>query len=155
MVIESDLLADRGDRYELADAFPPLAIPSTLQDSLMARLDRLATRSRTWPRSARRSGARFTTSCCGPSPPSPMAALQRALARLGESDLLYQRGVPPEATYAFKHALIQETAYQSMLVSRRQQLLHTRIGDTMIERFPETDGQRSPSWSRITTPRPG
>jgi predicted ATPase len=65
--------------------------------------------------------------------------LQQALARLGESDLLHRRGVPPDATYVFKHALIQDTAYQSMLMSRRQQL-HRRIADTLVERFPETSG---------------
>jgi predicted ATPase len=69
------------------------------------------------------------------------APLQRALARLGASDLLHQRGMPPDATYVFKHALIQETAYQSMLVSRRRQL-HERIGDTLIERFPEVAGMQ-------------
>ncbi len=51
--------------------------------------------------------------------------------------MLYQRGVPPDTTYIFKHALIQETAYQSMLISRRQRL-HQQIAQTLAERFPET-----------------
>jgi class 3 adenylate cyclase/predicted ATPase len=136
MVIESELVSDRGDRYEITDSLLPLAIPSTLQDSLMARLDRLATvkevaqigsaLGRTFHYELLRAVASLGDNVLRPS-----------LARLGESDLLHQRGVPPDATYIFKHALIQETAYQSMLLSRRQQL-HTRIGDTLVERFPAT-----------------
>ncbi|HEV2055674.1 MAG TPA: adenylate/guanylate cyclase domain-containing protein [Methylomirabilota bacterium] len=138
MVLESGLLRDQGDRYELTEALPPLAIPSTLQDSLMARLDRLGTvkevaqvgaaLGRTFPYELLRAIASIDD-----------RTLQAALEKLGESDLLHQRGVPPDATYIFKHALIQETAYQSMLMSRRKQL-HTRIADTLVERFPGTTG---------------
>ena len=138
MVIESDLLLDRGDRYELAAALPPLAIPSTLQDSLMARLDRLATVKEVAQVGAA-LGRTFHYELLRAVAAIDDVLLQRALARLGESDLVHQRGMPPDATYIFKHALIQETAYQSMLVSRRQQL-HKRIGDTLVERFPETAG---------------
>jgi predicted ATPase len=136
MVIESDLLLDKGDRYDLADALPPLAIPSTLQDSLMARLDRLAT-VREVAQVGAALGRSFHYELLRAVAGIDDTPLQGALARLGESDLLHHRGAPPDATYIFKHALIQETAYQSMLVSRRQQL-HKRIGDTLVERFPET-----------------
>jgi tetratricopeptide (TPR) repeat protein len=136
MVIESDLLQDRGDRYELTDALPTLAIPSTLQDSLMARLDRLATVKEV-AQVGSALGRSFHYELLRAVAPIEEAALQRALARLAESDLLHHRGVPPDATYIFKHTLIQETAYQSMLVSRRQQL-HKRIGETLVARFPET-----------------
>jgi class 3 adenylate cyclase/tetratricopeptide (TPR) repeat protein len=136
MVIESDLLQDRGDRYELTDALPTLAIPSTLQDSLMARLDRLATVKEV-AQVGSALGRSFHYELLRAVASIDEAALQRALARLAESDLLHHRGVPPDATYIFKHALIQETAYQSMLVSRRQQL-HKRIGETLVDRFPET-----------------
>jgi predicted ATPase len=64
------------------------------------------------------------------------ATLQHALARLVEAELLYQRGMPPQATYLFKHALIQEAAYQSLLRSRRQQY-HSHIAQVLEERFPE------------------
>ena len=136
MVIESDLLHDRGDRYELTDALPMLAIPSTLQDSLMARLDRLgAVKEVAQVGSA--LGRSFHYDLLHAVASMDEGALQLALTRLAESDLLHHRGVPPDATYIFKHALIQETAYQSMLVSRRRQL-HSRIADTLVEKFPET-----------------
>ena len=138
MVLESDLLRDQGDRYELTGALPPLAIPSTLQDSLMARLDRLAT-VKDVAQIGAALGRTFRYELLRAIASIDDASLQRALAKLGESDLLHQRGVPPDAAYIFKHALIQETAYQSMLVSRRQQL-HKKIADTLVERFSETSG---------------
>ena len=63
--------------------------------------------------------------------------MQHGLRQLVEAELLYQRGVPPQATYTFKHALIQEAAYQSLLQSTRQQY-HQRIAQVLAERFPET-----------------
>src|SRR5436190_22654071 len=65
------------------------------------------------------------------------ATLQRELGRLVEAELLYQRGQPPQATYLFKHALIQEAAYQSLLRSTRQQY-HERTAQVLAEQFPET-----------------
>ena len=136
MVIESDLIRNRGDRYELTDALPTLAIPSTLQDSLMARLDRLgAVKDVAQIGSA--LGRSFHYDLLRAVASTDEGALQRALIRLAEADLLHHRGVPPDATYIFKHALIQDTAYQSMLVSRRRQL-HSLIADTLVERFRET-----------------
>jgi predicted ATPase len=137
-VLESGWLRDQGDRYELTAALPPLAIPSTLQDSLMARLDRLATGKEVAQVGAA-LGRTFQYELLRAVGSLDEGTLQAALAKLGEADLLHQRGVPPDATYIFKHALIQEIAYQSMLVSRRQQL-HTRIANTLVERFPETTG---------------
>ena len=137
-VVESGWLRDHGDRYELTAALPPLAIPSTLQDSLMARLDRLATGKEVAQVGAA-LGRTFQYELLRAVGSLDEGTLQAALVKLGEADLLHQRGVPPDATYVFKHALIQETAYQSMLVSRRQQL-HTRIAHTLVERFPETAG---------------
>jgi tetratricopeptide (TPR) repeat protein len=63
--------------------------------------------------------------------------LQQGLRQLVEAELIYQRGLPPQATYLFKHALIQDTAYQSLLRSKRQQL-HQQIAQVLAERFPET-----------------
>ncbi len=136
MVLESDLLRDVGDRYELTGPLPPLAIPSTLQDSLMARLDRLATVKEVAQVGAA-LGRTFHYELLRAIASVDDTTLRQALARLGESDLLHQRGVPPDATYIFKHALIQDTAYQSMLVSRRHQL-HRTIANTLVERFPDT-----------------
>ena len=138
MVLESGWLRDQGERYELTEALPPLAIPSTLQDSLMARLDRLGTGKEVAQVGAA-LGRTFQYELLRAIAFLDDRMLQDALAKLGEADLLHQRGVVPDATYIFKHALIQETAYQSMLVSRRQQL-HTRIADTLVERFSETTG---------------
>src|SRR4030095_3513220 len=63
--------------------------------------------------------------------------LRQALAKLVEAEVLYQRGLPPQAHYLFKHALIQDTAYQSLLKSTRQQY-HTKIAQVLEERFSET-----------------
>jgi predicted ATPase len=136
MVLESELLWEREDHYELRGPLPSLAIPATLQDSLMARLDRLAagkavaqlgaTLGRAFPYEVLRAVSTFEE---GP--------LQYALAQLVEAELLYQQGVPPQATYRFKHALIQDTAYQSLLKRTRQQY-HQRIAQVLEARFPET-----------------
>ena len=63
--------------------------------------------------------------------------MQRELGRLVEAEIVYQRGLPPQATYTFKHALIQDAAYQSLLRSTRQQY-HQRLAQVLAERFPET-----------------
>ena len=63
------------------------------------------------------------------------ATLQRELGRLVEAELVYQRGLPPQATYIFKHALIQDAAYQSLLKSTRQQY-HQRIAQVLEAQFP-------------------
>ena len=78
--------------------------------------------------------------------------MQRRWPRLVEAELLYQRGVPPQATYLFKHALIQEAAYQSLLKSTRQQY-HQRIAQVLEAHFPETV-RPNPSCWRSTIPRP-
>ena len=101
----------------------------------MARLDRLATVKEVAQLGAA-LGRTFPYTLLQAVASVDEATLNLALARLMEAELLYQRGVPPGATYIFKHALIQETAYQSMLISRRQQL-HQRIAQILVERFPE------------------
>jgi len=64
------------------------------------------------------------------------AVLQQGLAQLVGAELLYQRGLPPQARYLFKHALIQEAAYQSLLRSTRRQH-HRRIAQVLAAQFPE------------------
>ncbi|HSX81640.1 MAG TPA: adenylate/guanylate cyclase domain-containing protein, partial [Candidatus Saccharimonadia bacterium] len=135
MVLESGLLQEREDRYELTGPLPPLAIPTTLHDSLMARLDRLATVKGVAQLGAT-LGREFSYELLQAVSPLDAATLQQALTRLVEVELLYQRGVLPQATYLFKHALIQEAAYQSLLRSTRQQY-HQRIARVLEERFPE------------------
>jgi class 3 adenylate cyclase/predicted ATPase len=136
MVLESDLLQEREDSYELMGPLPPLAIPATLHDSLMARLDRLAPVKAVAQLGAT-LGRTFSYELLQVLSPLDDATLQQALSRLVEAELLYQRGKPPQATYVFKHALVQEEAYQSLLKSTRQHH-HQRIAQVLEERFPET-----------------
>lgn len=136
MVLESGLLREQENRYELAGPLAPLTIPSTLQDSLMARLDRLATVKETAQLGAT-LGREFSYELLQAVSLQDEAMLRSELAQLVDAELLYQRGVPPHIRYTFKHALIQETAYQSLLKSKRQQY-HQRIAQVLEERFPET-----------------
>jgi len=140
MVLESGLLAEQEDRYELTAPLPPLAIPSTLQDSLMARLDRLAAVKEVAQLGAA-LGRAFPYELIRAVSQQDDTTLNQALARLVDAELLYQRGVPPQAIYIFKHALVQEAAYQSVLKSTRQQS-HERIAQILEARFPETRGTR-------------
>src|SRR5712692_2132770 len=139
MVLESGLLREEDDRYVGAHGgapIPPLAIPSTLQDSLMARLDRLSTVKEIAQVGAT-LGREFSYEVLHAVFPLDEGTLQQGLRQLVEAELLYQRGLPPQATYLFKHALVQDTAYQSLLKSRRQQL-HQQIAQVLADRFPET-----------------
>ena len=115
---------------------PPLAIPATLQDALMARLDRLAVVKDVAQLSAV-LGREFAYALLRAVAPLDEATVQQALAQLVEAELLYQRGMPPQATYVFKHALIQDTAYQALLKGTRQQY-HQRIAQVLEQQFPET-----------------
>jgi class 3 adenylate cyclase/predicted ATPase len=136
MVLESGLLQEREERYELTGPLPSLAIPTTLHDSLMARLDRLAT-VKALAQLGATLGREFSYALLLAVSPWEEGTLRRGLQQLVEAEFLYQQGLPPEATYRFKHALIQETAYQSLLRSTRQQY-HQRIAQVLAERFPET-----------------
>jgi class 3 adenylate cyclase/predicted ATPase len=134
MVLESGLLREANGWYELTRPLPALAIPATLHDSLMARLDRLAT-AKPVAQLGATIGRQFAYELLRAVAPMDEAALQEALGQLVEAELLYRRGLPPRATYLFKHALIQEAAYQSLLKSTRQQY-HQRIAQMLAERFP-------------------
>ncbi len=136
IVLESGLLREGDSQYELTGSLPPLAIPSTLHDSLMARLDRLATVKEVAQLGAT-LGREFTYELLKAVSPLDEVTLQKGLDKLVEAGLLYQKGLPPQTRYFFKHALIQEAAYQSLLRSKRQQY-HKKIGQALEERFPET-----------------
>jgi predicted ATPase len=114
----------------------PLAIPATLQDSLMARLDRLPT-AREVAQLGATLGREFSYELIHAVSPVDEKTLQSALVKLVEAELLYQRGLPPQSRYIFKHALIQDAAYQSLLKSTRQRY-HQQIAQVLDERFPET-----------------
>jgi predicted ATPase len=134
-VLESGLLEDKGDRYELTGRAAPLVIPSTLQDSLMARLDRLAPVKEVAQIGAV-IGREFSYRLLVALSSLDERALQEALSHLINSELIFRRGTIPDATYSFKHAFVQEAAYRSLLKGNRQQL-HARVAGALSERFPE------------------
>jgi predicted ATPase/class 3 adenylate cyclase len=136
-VLEGGLLRDAGDRYELIGPLPPLAIPSSLKDSLMARLDRLAPVKEV-AQTAAVIGREFPYKLLAAASPLPEGQLSAALERLEASELIFRRGAPPDATYTFKHALVQDAAYQTLLRSRLQQL-HVRIAEVLRQHFPDTE----------------
>ena len=134
-VLESGLLIEDGERYRLDGPLPPLAIPSTLQDSLMARLDRLAAVKEIAQIGAA-IGREFSYPLLHAVVGRDEPPLKAALAQLVDSELVFRSGEPPDARYVFKHALVQDTAYESLLKSRRQ-ILHRRIAETLREKFPD------------------
>jgi predicted ATPase len=136
MVVESDLVREVEGRYELKGPLPPLAIPSTLQDSLMARLDRLST-VREIAQLGATIGREFSYELLQAVSLLDDERLQHGLKQLVEAELVYQRGLVPQAHYLFKHALIQDTAYQALLKSTRQQY-HQQIAQVLEEKFSET-----------------
>ncbi len=135
VVLESGMICATGGGYTLTGPLPPLAIPTTLHDSLMARLDRLAV-ARDVVQTGAALGREFSYDLLRATAALTEERLQEALHDLVRSELVFCRGVPPEAAYTFKHALVQDAAYQSMLKSRRIQL-HARIADAFERSFPE------------------
>ena len=134
-ILDAGFLIEEENAFRLDGPLPPFAIPSTLQDSLMARLDRLSP-----VKEVAQTGA-----CIGREFPYDLLAcvslqndadLQKSLAQLVENELIFARGTPPEATYTFKHALLQDAAYNSLLKSSRQQL-HTKIAKALETDFAD------------------
>jgi class 3 adenylate cyclase/predicted ATPase len=136
MLLESGMLEEREDRYELTGPLPPFAIPNTLHDSLMARLDRLAG-VKGLAQLCASLGREFTYALLQAVSPWDEGTLRQGLDQLVAAEFVYQQGLPPQATYRFKHALIQDAAYQSLLKSTRQQY-NLRIAQVLESRFPET-----------------
>ncbi len=139
-ILELGYLKETHAHDELTGTLPALAIPATLQDSLMARLDRLVTAKGVAQMGAT-IGRQFVYALLQAVSQLDEVTLQRELGRLVEAEIVYHRGIPPQATYTFKHALIQDAAYQSLLKSTRQQY-HQRIAEVLEAQFPETaEGQ--------------
>lgn len=108
-------------------------IPATLQDTLMARLDRLGP-AKEAAQIAAVIGREFSYQLLHAVSGLADEPLQTALAQLADAELVYVRGLPPEATYTFKHALVRDTAYESLLKSRRREL-HRAIAQALTGRF--------------------
>jgi class 3 adenylate cyclase/predicted ATPase len=134
-ILESGDLELAGDAYVLRQPARGFTIPSTLQDSLIARLDRLGS-AKDVVLAASIIGREFSYELIEAISPAPQAALLADLDRLVQSDLLGQRGSPPQSRYIFKHALIRDAAYQSVLNAKKREL-HQRIAEVLTSRFPE------------------
>jgi predicted ATPase len=124
-VVESGVLVDSGDRYTATGPVAPLAIPTSLHASLLARLDRLAS-TREVVQIGAALGRQFSHELISAVAQMPQKQLDEALTQLVGAELVFRRGTPPDAEYTFKHALVQDAAYSTLLRSRRQQL-HARI----------------------------
>src|SRR6476469_5892352 len=134
-VLEAGILVEDAQGYRLDGPLPPLAIPATLQDSLMSRLDRLAPVKEIGQIGAA-IGRDFSYSLMRTVVRRDETALKHALTQLEQAELVFRRGEPPEAVYSFKHALVRDAAYESLLKSRRQQL-HGQIARALEERFAD------------------
>ena len=134
-VLEEGILVEDPDGYRLDGPLPSLAIPETLQDSLMARLDRLYSVKEIAQIGAA-IGREFSYSLIRAVVSRDETALKHALTELEQAELVYRHGEPPEAVYSFKHALVRDAAYESLLKRRRQQL-HGQIARTLEERFAD------------------
>ena len=133
-VLDLGILRDTGDRYALRGSLPPLAIPTTLQDSLLARVDRLSAVKEVAQVGAvigREFSFRHLAAMGGFDP----AHLQGAIAQLIQAEMILPRGLPDQLTYTFKHALIQDAAYSTIILARRQQL-HGRCAEILQELSP-------------------
>src|SRR5499433_3373488 len=134
-VLEAGILVEDAEGYRLDGPLPPLAIPETLQDSLMARLDRLAP-VREIAQIGAAIGREFSYSLARALVGRDETALKHGLAQLEQAGLVFRRGEPPDAVYSFKHALVRDAAYESLLKSRRQQL-HGQIARAVEQSFAD------------------
>jgi class 3 adenylate cyclase/tetratricopeptide (TPR) repeat protein len=132
-ILESGQLQVKGERYEYVGKSHGIAIPATLRDSLMARLDRFAPVKEIAQIGAA-IGREFSYELVAEVASLERRQLEDVLTQLTNSGLAFRRGAPPQATYTFKHALVQDAAYDSLLKSRRQEL-HARIAQALQENF--------------------
>src|SRR5919201_5446152 len=134
MLLASALLREEADQYVHTGPLHTVAIPDTLQDALMARLDQLK-RAKEVAQLGAVLGREFPYDLLQAIAPQDEDTLQAGLAQLVGAELLYQRGRPPRARYLFKHALIQDAAYASLLKSPRQHV-HHQVAQVIETRFP-------------------
>jgi class 3 adenylate cyclase/predicted ATPase len=128
--------ADRGYASISGVTASSLAVPATLQASLLGRLDRLGPAAKTVAQVGAAIGRDFSYELLSAAAQIAEPELQEALRRLVEAGLVFQRGVPPAAEYLFKHALVQDTAYSTLLRGPRY-ALHRRIAEALEQRFPD------------------
>jgi predicted ATPase len=133
-VLDSGLLVDQGDHFELAGTHLRLGIPASLQDALMARLDRLDT-GREVAQIAAVIGRSFNLDLLVAAAQQSNIPVGDAVEKLCEAGLIYLQGSAPEAIYEFKHALIRDTAYESLLKTRRQ-AFHACIAQVLYAQYP-------------------
>jgi predicted ATPase len=131
---------------------PALAVPASLQASLMARLDRLGS-AKEIAQIGSVIGREFSHALLAAVARKSAADLQSALDRLIEAGLLFRQGEPSHAIYLFKHALVQDAAYGTLLREPRR-ALHARIAEALESQFTEIAENRPNCW-RVTAPRPG
>ena len=120
-VVESGIVTEAGDHYAVAGPVASLAIPTSLHASLLARLDRLAP-TREVAQIGAVLGRSFSHELIRAVSGMPQQKLDEALEQLVGAELIFRRGTPPDAEYTFKHALVQDAAYSTLLRSRRQQI---------------------------------
>jgi predicted ATPase len=113
-VVESGALTEADGHYVVTGPVAPLAIPTTLHASLLARLDRLAP-AREVAQIAAALGRRFSHELISAVATIPKQQLDEALAQLARAELIFRRGTPPDSEYTFKHALVQDAAYGTLL----------------------------------------
>ncbi len=136
MLVEANRFRTEGDATGLSGLFAAGAIPTTLQDLLLARLDRITQRHEVVQMAAT-LGREFSYELLHAVSATDESTLRDELAKLVTAEILYPKGRPPQGSYLFKHALIQDAAYQSLLKTRRQEF-HRRVAQVLEERFAET-----------------
>jgi hypothetical protein len=132
-VLDSGMVVEQDGRVEFRGSISDSTIPTTLQGSLMARLDRLSA-AKSVAQIAATLGREFPYALIEAVADMDVAVLRSGLLQLVEAEIVFQRGSPPESHYTFKHALIQDTAYESQLKSRRKEL-HATVAHVLEERF--------------------
>ena len=151
-VVESGIVTEAGDHYAVAGPMAPLAIPTSLHASLLARLDRLAP-TREVAQIGAALGRSFSYELISAVAGMPQQKLDEALEQLASAELIFRRGMPPDAEYTFKHALVQDAAYSTLLRSRRQQL-HARIATTLGKPIPRGRHRPAGAHGSALLPRP-
>ena len=135
-VLEAGPLDEVATRSISTAPLPALAVPATLHASLMARLDRLGPAAKEIAQTGAAIGREFSYELLAAVVQTSDADLQAALARLGDAGLVFCRGTPPQTTFLFKHALVRDAAYGTLLRGQRQQI-HARVSATLESQFPE------------------